>query len=145
MGHGTLWRTWLLPLSFSPEDFGNTHTNALLTSYVLDAELSNHFPLPLSHRSTFLSAPVSPPHLPPVAGCLKEADPLQVPRLGLIDPMTHPSVRKWVVNVHVAQFESVGFHCVSGKGLDRFLGEFLAAADFLFLWLLLFTVLRPPA
>lgn len=94
-----------------------------------------HFPF-----STSLS-----PHLPPVAGRLKEADPLLVPRLGLFGPTTHPSVRKWVVNVHVAQFESVGFHCVSGKGLDRFLGEFLAAADFLFLCLLLLTVLRPPA
>ena len=65
MGHDTLWRTRLLPLSFSPEDFGNTHTSAPLTSYVLDAELSNHLLLLLSHRSTCLSAPVSPPHLPP--------------------------------------------------------------------------------
>lgn len=144
MGCGTVWRTWLLPLSFSPEDFGNTHTNTLLTSYILGAELSNHLLLLLSHRSTCLSAPVSPPHLPAKAGCLKEAEPLLDPRLGLIGPMAHPFVRKRVANVPVAQFEPIGFYCVLGRGLHRFLGEFLVAADFLFLRLLLLTVLRPP-
>ena len=68
-----------------------------------------------------------------------------VPRLGLLGPMAHPFVRKWVVNVPVTQSEPIGFYCVFGKGLHRFLGEFLVPADFLFLWLLLLTVLRPPA
>lgn len=30
MGCGTVWEDRLLPLSFSPEDFGNTHTNTQL-------------------------------------------------------------------------------------------------------------------
>ena len=99
-------------------------------------------PFPQVHLpfGTSLSSPS-----PPKAGCLKEAEPLLVPRLGLIGSMAHLLVRKWVVNVPVAQFEPIGFYCVLGKGLLRFLGEFLVPADFLLLWLLLLTVLRPPA
>lgn len=93
MGRATLWSTWLLPLSFSPEDLGNTHVSArecssvLLTAYVLDAELSIHFSLPHSpqahfHLGTHLSFPT-----PPTAHCLKEADPPSVPGLHLIGPM----------------------------------------------------------
>lgn len=72
-----------------PEDLG-TPTQIPYSHPILEKKLSKPSPPPLPHRSTCLSAPVSPPPSPAKAAAFKEAVSLLDPRLGLNCPNGPP-------------------------------------------------------
>lgn len=84
----TLWTTWLLPLSFSPEGFENTQVSpdsavCSIQPPVTGCSVAHPFP-----HSPFPTGPLGfryPSLLShsPIAYCSREADPPSVPGLGL--------------------------------------------------------------